>query len=48
MFRRLAPQHDILVVILRDASPEESLRCFAPLNMTGQILRRFTPQNDIF
>ena len=31
MFRRLAPQHDIFIVILRDVSPEESpLRCFAP------------------
>ena len=33
MFRRLAPQHDIFVVIL-SVSEESPLRCFAPLNMT--------------
>ena len=33
-------------VILRDVSPEESLRCFAPLNMTVQctvILSAYLP-----
>ena len=32
------------IVILSDS--EESLRCFASLNMTGLFLRRFAPQHD--
>ena len=38
-------------VILRDASPEESLRCFAPLNMTVKgtvILRDASPEESPF